>query len=124
MCREPVTDAGVVHPASADGADARRHNRHPPPAVRGREDFTAPPGHGREEPWPEVARRVDGVSRVPAEGSRQLHDQQADDDRRRGRLGAGELRVSVMPRMTPISSAVPSASFDEAEAAIVVNGCG
>ncbi len=74
-------DAHVVDAAADDRADDRSGNRHPPPAAAGGEDAAAPAGHRREEPRTEVARRIDGVAGIEAEGHADADDEEAHEDR-------------------------------------------
>ena len=87
--RVAVADAEVVGRAAEDGADARGHDGHPPVAVGRREHPAAPARERREQARPEVARRVDRIARVDAEGHADGHHRQADEHRceRGGRWG-------------------------------------
>lgn len=59
------------------------HNRHifVSTSVKLPEYFHAPPGHGCEEPWAEVSRRVDWIATVQTHGHCDGHDDQADAQR-------------------------------------------
>src|SRR6266446_375825 len=63
---ETVADEEVVGPAAENGADARRHNRHPPPAVAGAKHVPAPACNRREQPRTEVPRGIDRIAGVEA----------------------------------------------------------
>lgn len=58
------------------------------------EHVHAPPGHGCEEPRPQVSRRVDGVAAVETHGHGDGHDHQADAQRLHTFWGADVLPVS------------------------------
>ena len=77
--------------AERAAANARRHNRHPPPGVAGAKHLATPARDEREEPRTEVARRVDCVAGVEAERRADQQDEQADDH---GRKASGRRRIA------------------------------
>jgi hypothetical protein len=85
--RQATRNEHVVDNRADDAAGDGTHDRHPPPAVGGAEHAGTPPGHRGEQARPEVARRVDGVAGVEAEGDADGHHQRAHQ--RRGEPGGG-----------------------------------
>src|SRR3954466_9432229 len=77
-----IADEEVVDPRAENAADTRCDDRYPPPRVAGAEDLAAPAGDEREQARTEIARRVDRVAGVEAEGRADQHDEQTHDDRR------------------------------------------
>src|SRR5262245_18541913 len=78
---QAIADAEIVDPAADHAADARRDDRHPPPAVPGAEDFPAPARDRGEKARTEVTRRIDRVAGVEAIGGTDEEHKQDDDDR-------------------------------------------
>ena len=102
-----MSDEHIVHPpaehAADEGATIGTHHQSWP----ARNTSLPHPADAVNSRGAEVARRVDRVAGVEAERRADQHDQQPHDHRRE----AGRRRrvaESVIPRMTPTSSAVPT----------------
>jgi hypothetical protein len=98
----------VVCPAADHPADARRHRSAPTTqALPARNTSPPQPATNVNNRGPKSRAGLISVPGVEAERRSNQHHQQADHDRREtGRRR--ELRLSVIPKMTPTSSAVPT----------------